>query len=136
MSGLTDAERETLKVALRGHHLDTMSQDSGQHCDCRSDSRFEQGNGDLPWSSMAEHRIHMLAPTVESLIAARVAAERVVADDLRSRLGCVVEATYWDRPYDTRIAAIRGMCDLATNGMTPARAGAAPTPTTGGGEES
>lgn len=41
-------------------------------------------------------------------------------DDLRSRLGCVVEATYWDRPYDTRLDAIRGMCDLATNGLTPA----------------
>lgn len=43
-----------------------------------------------------------------------------VEDDLRSRLGCVLEATYWDRPYDTRIAAIRGMCDLTTNGMAPA----------------
>ena len=41
------------------------------------------------------------------------------AADLRSRLACVAEATYWDRPYDTRIAAIRGMCDLTTNGMTP-----------------
>lgn len=40
--------------------------------------------------------------------------------DLLSRLACVAEATYWDRPYDERIAAIRGMCDLATNGMTPA----------------
>jgi len=40
-------------------------------------------------------------------------------DDLRSRLACILETTYWDRPYETRIAAIRGMCDLATNGMTP-----------------
>lgn len=40
-------------------------------------------------------------------------------EDLGSRLACVVEATYWDRPYDTRLAAIRGMCDLTTNGMTP-----------------
>ena len=39
-------------------------------------------------------------------------------DDLRSRLACVAEATYWDRPYDTRIAAIRGMCDLTANGHT------------------
>lgn len=40
--------------------------------------------------------------------------------DLHSRLACVLEATYWDRPYETRIAAIRGMCDLTTNGLTPA----------------
>lgn len=44
-------------------------------------------------------------------------------EDLRSRLACVAEATYWDRPYDTRIAAIRGMCDLSTNGMTPIEVG-------------
>jgi hypothetical protein len=43
-------------------------------------------------------------------------------EDLRSRLACVAEATYWDRPYDERIAAIRGMCDLTTDGMTPAYA--------------
>ncbi len=49
-----------------------------------------------------------------------LAALRAEIDDLRSRLACVVEATSWDRPYDTRIAAIRGMCDLTTNGMTPA----------------
>lgn len=44
-------------------------------------------------------------------------------EDLRSRLACVAEATYWDRPYDERIAAIRGMCDLTTNGLTPYREG-------------
>lgn len=42
--------------------------------------------------------------------------------DLRSRLACVLEATYWDRPYDTRLDAIRGMCDLTTDGMTPVEA--------------
>ncbi len=42
-----------------------------------------------------------------------------VEEDLRSRLGCIAEATYWDRPYDERINAIRGMCDLTTDGMTP-----------------
>lgn len=42
-----------------------------------------------------------------------------VEDDLRSRLACVLEATYWDRPYDTRLAAVRGLCDLTTNGLTP-----------------
>lgn len=46
-------------------------------------------------------------------------AAREIAD-LRSRLGCVAEASYWDRPYDTRLDAIRGMCDLTTDGMTPA----------------
>lgn len=39
--------------------------------------------------------------------------------DLRSRLACAVEATYWDRPYDERIAAVRGMGDLTTNGLQP-----------------
>lgn len=43
--------------------------------------------------------------------------------DLRSRLACVLEASYWDRPYDERIAAIRGMCDLTTNGLTPSSDG-------------
>lgn len=51
--------------------------------------------------------------------AVHVIAALGVEDDLRSRLACVVEATYWDRPYGERIAAIRGMCDLTTNGMTP-----------------
>ena len=41
------------------------------------------------------------------------------ADDLRSRIACIQEATWWDRPYDTRLEAIRGMCDLTTDGMTP-----------------
>lgn len=41
-------------------------------------------------------------------------------EDLRSRLACVLEASYADRPYDERLAAIRGMCDLTTDGMTPA----------------
>lgn len=40
-------------------------------------------------------------------------------NDLRSRIACVEEASSWDRPYDDRIAAIRGMCDLKTNGMAP-----------------
>lgn len=44
-------------------------------------------------------------------------------DDLRSRLGCVAEATWWDRGYDTRLEAIRGMCDLTTDGMTPSEDG-------------
>ncbi|GAW50579.1 MULTISPECIES: hypothetical protein [unclassified Nocardioides] len=42
-----------------------------------------------------------------------------VEDDLRSRLACIAEASYWDRGYDDRLAAIRGMCDLSTNGLTP-----------------
>lgn len=43
--------------------------------------------------------------------------------DLQSRLACVLEASYWDRDYDLRIAAIRGMCDLSTNGMNPSTDG-------------
>ena len=50
----------TLVKALRGHRLDTMSQDSGNHCVCGSDSRFEQRDGDLPWKNMDEHRAHMI----------------------------------------------------------------------------
>lgn len=56
---------------------------------------------------------------VEQARAGEGALSREV-EDLRSRLACVREATYWDRPYDTRVAAIRGMCDLTTDGMTPA----------------
>lgn len=41
-----------------------------------------------------------------------------VEEDLRSRLACIAGATGWDRPYDTRLDAIRGLCDLTTNGMT------------------
>lgn len=52
------------------------------------------------------------------IVAARVAAADREIADLRSRLACVDEATWWDRGYEERIAAIRGMCDLTTNGMT------------------
>lgn len=48
-------------------------------------------------------------------------------EDLRSRLACIAEATYWDRPYDERLNAIRGMCDLTTDGMTPQRTQVAPS---------
>lgn len=51
---------------------------------------------------------------------ADIAALLAEVDDLRSRLGCVLEATSMDRPYDTRLAAIRRMCDLTTNGFVPA----------------
>lgn len=62
-----------------------------------------------------------LAPEVQSLIERVLTATPYasVEEDLRSRLGCVAEATNWDRPYDERLAAIRGMCDLTTNGLTP-----------------
>lgn len=52
----------------------------------------------------------------------RLAAQPAHGDevaDLKSRLACINEATVMDRPYDTRLDAIRGMCDLSTNGMTP-----------------
>jgi hypothetical protein len=53
-------DRSRIAVALKGHRLDTMSQDSGQHCVCGSDSRFEQANGDHPWTSIYEHRADMV----------------------------------------------------------------------------
>lgn len=52
--------KETLIKALGGHRLDTISQDSGQHCICGSDSRFEQLGGDLPWKNIDEHRVNIL----------------------------------------------------------------------------
>lgn len=47
-------------------------------------------------------------------------------EDLRSRLDCVVEASSWDRPYEERLDAIRGMCDLEQTGFTPKPAAPAP----------
>lgn len=52
------------------------------------------------------------------IVADRLRQQAAIEDDLLSRIGCVVETTWWDRPYDERIAAIRGMCDLSTNGLT------------------
>lgn len=49
---------------------------------------------------------------------------RAERDDLYSRLACVQETTGWDRPYDERLDAIRGLCDLTTNGLAPKNAGA------------
>lgn len=54
-------------------------------------------------------------PIRDHIEAALAAAE----GDLRSRIACVLEATSWDRPYDVRMGAIRGMCDLDQNGLTP-----------------
>ncbi|MEV5001970.1 hypothetical protein [Nocardioides sp. LML1-1-1.1] len=53
-------------------------------------------------------------------LAHQVVQQRAELADLHSRIGCVLEATSMDRPYDTRLAAIRRMCDLTTNGFTPA----------------
>lgn len=47
--------RERIAAALKGHRYDSMSQDSGMHCICGSDSRFEQRDGDHPWSTFEEH---------------------------------------------------------------------------------
>lgn len=64
-------------------------------------------------------------------INSRLSRER----DLEERLGCVLEATWWDRPYDTRLEAIRGMCDLTTNGMTPTDDGDQVRPAPAAGDE-
>jgi hypothetical protein len=48
---------------LAKHRLDTFNQDSGQHCVCRSDSRFQQLRGaldDPPWQTIDEHRAWMV----------------------------------------------------------------------------
>lgn len=52
--------RAQIIAALMGHQLNTMSQDSGKHCACGSDSRFEQREGDHPWTSIDEHRADMV----------------------------------------------------------------------------
>lgn len=36
-------------------------------------------------------------------------------ETLRAKVALAMEATYWDRPYDTRIAAIRAALDGATS---------------------
>lgn len=75
---------------------------------------------------LARHVLGHVTPehcTADCMATAILAAGWVppeVCTDLRSRLACVLEATCWDRPYDVRIAAIRGMCDLTTSGLTPA----------------
>lgn len=52
--------RELIAAALSGHRLDTMNQDSGNHCMCGSDSRFDQRDGDHPWASIDEHRADLV----------------------------------------------------------------------------
>lgn len=64
------------------------------------------------------HVAHRVADAVPLLLD-EITRLRAALDDLHSRLACVLEASYWDRGYDVRMAAIRGMCDLATDGMTP-----------------
>jgi len=51
---------EQLARYLDGHSLDTMSQDSGQRCQCGSDSRFLQWEGiDPPWTTIDMHRAQL-----------------------------------------------------------------------------
>lgn len=66
MSKLTPEQHQELIDAIRGHRLDTLSQDSGKHCVCGSDSRFEQRDDDLPWDSVDEHRANLLVRVIES----------------------------------------------------------------------
>lgn len=49
----------------------------------------------------------------------------LLVDDLRSRLACIRETTWWDRPYDTRLQVI---VDLATLDTTPRTAVVIPRP--------
>ena len=65
-------DTKTLADALKGHRLDTMSQDSGQQCVCGSDSRFTRRDGTGPWSSIDEHR----AQLVLALLSAEIDAAR------------------------------------------------------------
>lgn len=47
-------------LELKKHRLDTMSQDSGWHCDCRSDSRYAQHDDDGTWTDIDDHRAQMV----------------------------------------------------------------------------
>lgn len=47
--------RQELGAVLNKHRHDSFSQDSGNHCVCGSDSRFEQRDGDHPWTTFGEH---------------------------------------------------------------------------------
>lgn len=145
MAELSDEQRERLAETLAGHHPDGIvsSREGWVECECGEHLPLALDRDGYALDTDAEraifdaHRADALAPVMADMLAdaererdraeqqadiqaaARIIAERE-RDDLRSRLACVSEASYWDRPYDTRIAAIRGMCDLTTNGMTPA----------------
>lgn len=62
------SHRKRLARALKDHRYDSMSQDSGKHCICRSDSRFEQtwpnGRVDPPWETFEEHLVDVVEWTV------------------------------------------------------------------------
>ena len=54
-----EAAVRAITEELAKHGLDTMSQDSGMHCHCGSDSRYKQLRGaldDPPWQTIDEHR--------------------------------------------------------------------------------
>lgn len=73
----TSNMRTRVAEALRGHRLDSMSQDSGNHCVCGSDSRFEQRDGDHPWATIDEH----LADVVLRVIQPEIPHQRSQSDD-------------------------------------------------------
>jgi hypothetical protein len=89
-------DRSKIAAALKGHRLDTMSQDSGNHCTCGSDSRFEQRDGDHPWTSIDEHR----ADVVMRALGADGAESNAEKD--ASDLARVIAGTtdLWDEPLD------------------------------------
>lgn len=59
----------TLVEVLRPHRLDTLNQDSGKHCRCGSDSRFDG------WGNMDEHRAAVVAEWLGSVEVREVVAE-------------------------------------------------------------
>ena len=61
-----EAMRELLAKALAGHRHDSFNQDSGNHCVCGSDSRFEQNNGDHPWKNFSEHLADVALEVINS----------------------------------------------------------------------
>ena len=100
----TDDVIERARTVLEDHRL------IAARCRCGFDPRLDH----------YRHESHVLdALAAAGLLVGGVPARSAIEDDLRSRLSCVIEITGWDRPYDTRLDAIRGMCDLTTDGMTP-----------------
>lgn len=89
---------------------------------CRADDSMyhHERTDDFPCAACKSLAAEQAKALRDAGLLAWVPNAGTIEDDLRSRLGCVMEATWWDRPYDTRLDAIRGMCDLTTDGMTPA----------------
>lgn len=86
-----------LATVIASHRLDTMSQDSGQHCICHSDSRVEQPDNDGPWSTIHDHiagrvmqHLDPVADPTPIQCESRFISERLIDPDQDQRMRCAV----------------------------------------------